>query len=168
MTSGARQESPAEGALPAPVQAVIEAIDEHKGADGLVLDLRPIAGFTDYLVICTGRVERHVQTIVDEIVEGLGRLDVKPLHIEGYRVGRWVLIDVVDIVVTVFTPEARGFYQLEKLWRDAPVIVDGRDAAAQVALPGEPPVESPRPAGSGGPPGTEQSGSHESDEDSPD
>ena len=100
----------------------IEAFEATKGTDLLVLDLREVASFTDYMMICTGRGERHVQALVDAIVERLAAEKVKPLHTEGYKQATWVLVDFVDFLVNVFTPETRDFYQLERVWRDAPVL----------------------------------------------
>ena len=107
--------------LPESVRRAVEAVEANKGTDLLVLDVREVASFTDYLMICTGRGERHVQALVDAIIERLAAEKVKPLHAEGYKQGTWVLIDFVDFLVNVFTSETRDFYQLERVWRDAPV-----------------------------------------------
>jgi len=116
---------PAE-ALPHFVPVIVEAVDDLKGIDLLVLDLRGLASFTDYLVICTGSSDRHVQAVVDGIRDQLRAATEKPLHTEGYEQGTWVLVDYVDYVVNVFTREMREFYQLERVWRDAPAIVGER------------------------------------------
>ena len=121
MEGGSRHQ--AAESLPPSVLAAIDAIQEHKGEALSVLDMRNISTFTNYLVICSGGVERHVQTIVDAVAERLAAIGVKPLHVEGYGSGRWVLIDCVDLVINVFTPETREFYQLERLWRDAPILL---------------------------------------------
>jgi ribosome-associated protein len=92
----------------------------------LVLDVRDLASFTDFLVICTGSSDRHVKALVDGIKGKLRAANVKPLHTEGYEQGAWVLIDFVDYLVNVFTPETRRFYQLERVWRDAPVLLGER------------------------------------------
>ena len=127
--------------LPDDLRQAIVAVEANKGLDVLVLDLREVASFTDYLLICTGRGERHVQAIVDAIVDKLVAEKVKPLHTEGYKQGTWVLVDFVDFLVNVFTPETRDFYQLERVWRDAPVLlgepmgVVDRESADRSALP---------------------------------
>ena len=113
-------------ALPESVRVVIETIDDLKATSMLVLDVREVASFTDYLVLCTGGSDRHVQAVVDGIKEKLRAIDVTPLHTEGYRSAAWVLVDFVDFLVNVFTAEARGFYQLERVWRDAPVLAGER------------------------------------------
>ena len=105
------------------LRQAIAAVEDNKGTGLLVLDLREVASFTDYLMVCTGRGERHVQALVDAIVERLAAEKVKPLHTEGYKQATWVLVDFVDFVINVFTPETRDFYQLERVWRDAPVLL---------------------------------------------
>ncbi len=113
-------------ALPESIRVAVETIDELKATGMLVLDVREVASFTDYLVLCTGGSDRHVQAVVDGIKEKLRAIDVTPLHTEGYRPAAWVLVDFVDFLVNVFTAEARGFYQLERVWRDAPVLAGER------------------------------------------
>lgn len=113
-------------ALPESIALTVQVIDDLKATDTLVLDLRQVASFTDYLVICTGSSDRHVQAVVDGIRAKLREIDVSPLHTEGYEQASWVLVDFVDFLVNVFTPETRAFYQLERVWRDAPVAVGER------------------------------------------
>lgn len=129
--------------LPEGIQVVVDAVEDLKGTDLLVLDLRKLASFTDYLVICTGSSDRHVQALVDGIREKLRAAGVTPLHTEGYEQAGWVLVDFVDFLVNVFTPERRGFYQLERVWRDAPVLVGERSdvppeaSTTEASEPGE-------------------------------
>ena len=105
---------------------IADAVEDLKGIDLLVLDVRDLASFTDFLVICTGSSDRHVKALGDGIKGKLRAANVKPLHTEGYEQGAWVLIDFVDYLVNVFTPETRRFYQLERVWRDAPVLLGER------------------------------------------
>lgn len=114
------------GEAPEGVNFALEAINELKGEALLVIDVRDVASFTDYIVLCNGRSDRHVQAVVDAVVERLAADDIKPLHTEGYEQASWVLIDFVDFLVNVFTPEMRDFYQLERVWRDAPALVGER------------------------------------------
>lgn len=93
---------------------------EKKATEVRVLDLRNITSITDFFVICSGSVAQHVKAIVDAIDEQL-RPENKPWHIEGYQNLTWVLMDYVDVVVHVFQPETRAYYNLERLWADAPV-----------------------------------------------
>lgn len=92
---------------------------EKKASEVLILDLRQITSITDFFVICSGAVEQHVKAIVDEIEQRLKPAN-KPWHIEGYQHLSWVLMDYVDVVVHVFQPETRQYYNLERLWADAP------------------------------------------------
>jgi ribosome-associated protein len=104
-------------------QLIMEAGElclEKKALDVVLLDLRKISQMTDYFLICTGYTDIHVRSVYEHIEEQLReRHDIKPWHVEGIENGRWVLMDYVDFVVHVFQPEARKFYQLEKLWIDA-------------------------------------------------
>lgn len=92
----------------------------EKAEDVVVLDLRGLAGFTDFFVIATARSERRRATIVDAVGRRLReRFLRKPAHVEGYPAAGWLLADYVDLVVHVFSPESRELYQLERLWGDA-------------------------------------------------
>jgi ribosome-associated protein len=144
-------EAPSVGAggeqdLPESLKLVVEAIDEVKGLGLLVLDVRELASFTDFMVLCSGRGDRHVQAIVDAIVDKLARRKVKPLHTEGYEQAGWVLVDYVDFLVNVFTPAKRDFYQLERVWRDAPVRAGERQDTDRRAETEEEDVAGERPA----------------------
>lgn len=86
-----------------------------------MLDLRGLADFADYFLICHGSTQRQVLAVADAIAERLeGELDLSPGHVEGRRVGDWVLMDYIDFVVHIFVEEKRSFYGLERLWGDAP------------------------------------------------
>lgn len=103
------------------------AVDK-KARDVVIIDLRPLTSITDYFVICTGAVGQHVKAIVDEIDDRL-RPAEKPWHIEGYQHLSWVLMDYVNVVVHVFNPEARAYYNLERLWADADTEMISDDSA---------------------------------------
>jgi ribosome-associated protein len=77
---------------------------------------------TDYFLICSGNTDRQVRTIAEDIEHRLAQRKVKPFRREGEREGRWILLDYVDFVVHVFQPEERDYYDLERLWSDAPVV----------------------------------------------
>jgi ribosome-associated protein len=100
----------------------VELARDRKGRDLSVLDLRGRSTATDFFLIVTGTSDIHVRGIAEHIIEELKREDVRPSHVEGLRGGRWVLIDYIDFVVHVFHPSARDFYQLERLWGDAPEL----------------------------------------------
>lgn len=99
-------------------------ITEKLGTDTVMLDLRPVSLLGDFFIISTGESERQIQAIVQEI-----RLQVKktlkaiPLHIEGTSASGWMLMDYGSVIVHIFAPQVRAFYQLESLWSDAPVVV---------------------------------------------
>ena len=98
----------------------VDLARDRKARDLAVLDLRGISGATDFFFLATGTSDIHVRGIAEHIIEELKKKDVRPSHVEGLRGGRWVLIDYIDFVVHVFHPAARDFYQLERLWGDAP------------------------------------------------
>ncbi len=97
----------------------IEASQEKKAGDVVVLDLRGLASFTDFFLLCTGNSNRQLKTIADAVEEKLRKIRVKPNHLEGYPHGDWLLMDYVDFVVHLFTPGSRSHYDLERLWGDA-------------------------------------------------
>ena len=104
---------------------VVDALVDRKAVDPVVLDLRGLSGATDYFVIVSGTSNAHVRGMADHLVTALAPRGMKPHHVEGLAQGRWVLLDYVDFVVHVFHPELREFYQLERLWGDAPVVAAG-------------------------------------------
>jgi ribosome-associated protein len=106
--------------LRADLARAVELAADRKGSDLLVLDLRGISNATDYFFLVSGTSDIHVRSIAEHIMEDLKKEGVRPSHIEGLRMGRWVLLDYIDFVVHVFHPSAREFYQLERLWGDAP------------------------------------------------
>ncbi len=95
---------------------------EKQALDIVVLDLRNIADFTDYFIICSGAVDVHVKAIYQHIETELLKIGWKPNHIEGTDHLRWVLMDYFDVVIHVLQPDARGYYALERLWGDAPEV----------------------------------------------
>ncbi len=106
------------------------ALGDRGGLDVRVLDLGEEAAFTDFFVIATGTSDRHVQTLSEAAVEVARQAGEKPLGIEGTESRRWVLVDLVDVVVHVFREEAREFYGLERLWgEDEPAAPQTAEAA---------------------------------------
>ncbi|MDH3272397.1 MAG: ribosome silencing factor [Gemmatimonadota bacterium] len=106
--------------FPDEVRRAAELALERRAHDVVVLDLRGISSATDYFVIAGGTSDVQVKAIADYVVDELKKDHVRPEHLEGVQGGRWVLLDYVDFVVHVFHPQARDFYQLERLWGDAP------------------------------------------------
>jgi ribosome-associated protein len=101
--------------------AAAQAAAAKQASDIVILDVRELIVITDYFVIASGSSERQVRTLVEEIEKAVReRLDVKPVRREGEDGWQWVLLDYVDVVVHVFNEEQREYYDLERLWRDAP------------------------------------------------
>jgi len=95
---------------------IVAALDEAKGQEVRVLDVRKVTDFTDYMILASGTSSRHVQTLADKVRTHLRERGVRPVGSEGEAVGDWVLIDFGDVVVHVMRPAVRDFYNLEKLW----------------------------------------------------
>ena len=102
------------------VDRIAEIASDRKAIDIRVLDVRGIVGYTDFFLICSGNTERQSKAIHDAIHEGLKADGVLPRRTEGQREARWVLMDYLDCVVHIFTPDAREFYRLDQLWGEAP------------------------------------------------
>ena len=95
---------------------------DRKAIDLVVVDVGALTSITDYLVICTGRSDRQVQSIAQAIEETLEAQGIRPISIEGMRRGHWALLDYGDVVVHVFYQPVREFYDLERLWEHAPRV----------------------------------------------
>ncbi len=104
---------------------VAAALIDRKALDPIVLDLRGLTAAADYFVIVSGTSDAHVRGMAEHLMTALKPRGLVPHHVEGLTQGRWVLLDYVDFVVHVFHPELREFYQLERLWGDAPVLAAG-------------------------------------------
>ena len=94
-------------------------VDEKGGRDVVALDVHELVGYTDFLVICTARNERQAKAIHDEVYHRLKREGLLPARVEGEREREWILVDYLDAVLHVFTPELRERYRLEVLWGEA-------------------------------------------------
>ncbi|MCA0389728.1 MAG: ribosome silencing factor [Bacteroidetes bacterium] len=103
------------------LKIITESIFEKKGVDVKILDLRNITTIADYFVICSGESDMQVKAIADNVDKNLSDEGIKVWKKEGFKALSWVLIDLSDIVVHVFRNESRQFYNLERLWGDAPV-----------------------------------------------
>jgi ribosome-associated protein len=100
-------------------ERIAEIAADKKAIDIRVIDLRGIVSYTDFFVICSGNTERQAKAIHEELKKG-GDERLLPRRTEGDREARWILLDYWDVVVHVFTPEAREYYRLENLWGEAP------------------------------------------------
>jgi ribosome-associated protein len=105
--------------LPAQIERALQAAEDKKAVNLVVLDLRKAAGFTDFFIICSGTNTRQVRAIADGVMDALAATGVKPAHVEGYDRSEWILLDYFDFIVHVFAPETRMFYGLERLWGNA-------------------------------------------------
>lgn len=109
---------------PARVREAVAAAEDRKAVDLRVLHLEKVSDFTDFFLICSGTSERQVQAIADAVQERMREGQVRPLHVEGFTRGQWVLLDYGDFVVHIFQEEPRRFYSLERLWGDAPDVTN--------------------------------------------
>ncbi len=101
--------------------AVVDLASDRKALDIVQLDLRGMIGYADYFVICTGRTDRQTRAIHDAIHQGMKSVhSILPRRVEGLTEARWILMDYLDVVVHIFTPETRDYYRLEQLWGEAP------------------------------------------------
>jgi len=99
------------------IQSIVELALSKKAEDLVVLDIRKVANFCDYFIICSGNSDRQVKAIADGIREGLGEQGSFVARAQGYRDGKWAILDIGDVVVHVFEKESREFYGLEHLWQ---------------------------------------------------
>ena len=102
---------------------IAELLDDKKGVDIVALDVRGLANFADYFLVCTGRSDRQTKSIHDGIREGMkAEFEMLPVHTEGEGERRWILLDYGDVIAHVMIPEVREYYRLEQLWSDAPQL----------------------------------------------
>lgn len=114
--------------------AIVDAALDRKAEDIVVLDMRELSSFAETFIIATGNSDRHVRSIADSVTEAMAKRGEKPLGVEGYEEGRWILIDLDDVIVHVFQDEVRKHYDLERLWSDAPHM-DVHGSAVRAAVP---------------------------------
>ena len=127
-----RDDAPAEINDLEKLMLAAEAAASRKALQMTAIDIRKIASFAEFFLVCSGTSTRQVQAIADEVMDRLKKeRNSRPLHTEGFEAGTWVLLDYGDLIVHVFTEEAREFYQLERLWRDADRV------ALPAAMPSE-------------------------------
>ena len=102
-------------------ETIAELAADKKAIDVVELDVREVLGYTDYFLICSGNTARQTKAIHDGIHQTLkDEQGVLPRRVEGVREARWILMDYLDVVVHIFTPETRAYYRLEDLWGEAP------------------------------------------------
>ena len=111
--------APVSKARPSPAETlrlVLDSLDDMKAEDTLTIDLRDKTTIADTMVVTSGRSNRHVGSVADRVVQDLGKAGLKKIKVEGMPHCDWVLIDAGDVIVHVFRPEVREFYNLEKMW----------------------------------------------------
>ncbi|HAR4376265.1 TPA: ribosome silencing factor [Staphylococcus aureus] len=106
----------------------VDAIDNKKGEDTISLEMKGISDMTDYFVVTHGNNERQVQAIARAVKEVANEQNIEVKRVEGYNEARWILIDLADVVVHVFHKDERNYYNIEKLYQDAPLESYGQVA----------------------------------------
>jgi ribosome-associated protein len=102
-------------------ETIAALASDKKAIDVVELDVRGVLGYTDFFLVCSGNTARQVKAIHDGIHQSLkDDHGLLPRRVEGVRESRWILMDYLDVVVHIFTPEARDFYRLEQLWGEVP------------------------------------------------
>jgi ribosome-associated protein len=101
---------------PETLRLILACLDDMKAEDTVTIDLIGKSSIADAMVVTSGRSNRHVISIAEKAIEDLHKAGMKNLRVEGKRNGDWVLIDAGDVIVHVFRPEVRAFYDLEKMW----------------------------------------------------
>jgi len=99
---------------------ILSRLDDMKAEETVTIDLRGKSAFSDYMIVTSGRANRHVGAIAENVMKALKETGIRNLHIEGLPNCDWVLIDSGDVIVHVFRPEVREFYNLERLWTQGP------------------------------------------------
>lgn len=114
--------------MPTLLEVAYKAVDDKRGEDIVVLNMEGISLIADQFVICHANSERQVQAIAREVADKAEEAGYTVKRVEGLEIGRWVLVDLADVIVHIFHREERGYYNLEKLWGDAPLLnmVDGK------------------------------------------
>jgi len=112
----------------------INASLKRKAKNLTILNVKEVSSFADYFIVCSGTSDRQVQSIAASIRENLKEYGVIPLGIEGERLGKWVLMDYEDVIIHVFYEPIREFYDIERLWPDAPRMEVGDEVTEMTAL----------------------------------
>ena len=102
-----------------PALLLVRALDSKKGQDILLLETDGLTTLSDYFVLCTGTSAPQLKALADAAERSMKENDILPHHVEGHRGGTWILQDYGDVVLHLFSPEAREFYDLDRLWQDA-------------------------------------------------
>lgn len=101
----------------------MDIVAATQGLDIVMLDIHGVSLLADYFILCTARVGRQARAIQEQVEQGLKAQEVRPLRVEGKAAGGWIVLDYGAVIVHIFTPEEREYYQLEALWSEAPVVM---------------------------------------------
>ena len=101
---------------------IVQAIYDKKGSDILCFDVKNISGISDYIVIASGNVDKHVKALAREVEDTMREVGEKPIYAEGFEEGRWIVLDFVGIIVHLILPDTREFYDLESLWKGGKIV----------------------------------------------
>ncbi len=110
------------GRKPVEVSVAIEAALERNAREPVLLDLRGLSDVTDWFLIVTGDSDTHTRAIADNIIERMREAGLRPAGVEGKTNATWILLDYITLVIHVFLPRVRDYYELERLWGDAPIL----------------------------------------------
>ena len=122
MTRGQEKQVQVAVQLPVEVDVALEAALERNARDPVLLDLRGISDATDWFLIVSGDSDTHTRAIGDNILERMRESGLRPAGVEGKAGATWILLDYITLVIHVFLPRVRDYYELERLWGDAPVL----------------------------------------------
>jgi ribosome-associated protein len=114
-------------------ELALDAIEELKGENIVVLDVKNLTFVTDHMIITSGRSARQVKALAENVIAKAKAAGERPLGIEGLDGGEWVLVDLVDVVVHVMQPDTRAYYELEKLWSATPTKSDAQLGAPEIS-----------------------------------
>lgn len=104
------------------LKTIIDALEDKKAEDIQLIDISGISTIADYFVITNGANRSQIQALSDSVEEKLSASEIRPKNIEGYNSANWILLDYNDIIVHIFDKESRGFYDLERMWRDGKAV----------------------------------------------
>ena len=111
------------------VRLIVDTLEDMKAERIVNLDVRHLTSVTDYMIVASGRSDRHVRAIADAVLERCEAAGIQPLGVEGQEAGEWVLVDLADAIVHVMLPRVREFYNIENLWD----MSSARDESAGIA-----------------------------------
>ncbi len=126
--------NPEEGDRQERVLLCVNALLKKKARNLTILNVRTVSSFADYFVICSGTSDRQVQALAEAIRDDMKKAGVLPLGVEGEKIGKWILLDYADVIVHIFFEPTREFYDIERLWPDAPRMDVSDESTGLAAL----------------------------------